>query len=79
MQFFSDNKATLRISWNPVHHDRTKYVEVDWHFIKEKIESRVLDISYMPTKEQVEVCLKAASRLASWACLIFFAQLEECR
>ena len=54
MQFFSDNKVALEIS----------------HFIKEKIESRVLDISYMPTKEQVEVYLKAASRiwLASWAC-----------
>ena len=29
MQFFSDNKATLEISRNPIHHDRTKHVEVD--------------------------------------------------
>ena len=63
MQFFSDNKATLEISWNSVHHDRTKHVEVDRHFIKKKIESRVLDISYMPTKEQVaDVLTKGMSR-----------------
>ena len=63
MQFFSDNKATLEISRNPIHHDRTKHVEVDWHFIKKKIESKVLDISYVPTKEQVvDVLTKDLSR-----------------
>lgn len=46
MQFFSDNKAPLEISWNLVYHNRTKHVEVDQHFIKEMIESGVLDISY---------------------------------
>ena len=46
MQFFSDNKAPLEISWNLVYHNRTKHVEVNQHFIKEMIESGVLDISY---------------------------------
>lgn len=32
--------------------DRTKYAEVDRHFIKEKIESDVISMSYIPTKEQ---------------------------
>ena len=34
-----DNKAAISIAHNPVHHDRTKHVEVDKHFIKEKIEA----------------------------------------
>ncbi|RVW35682.1 hypothetical protein CK203_103494 [Vitis vinifera] len=28
MQLYCDNKATISIAHNPVHHDRTKYVEV---------------------------------------------------
>ena len=63
MQFFSDNKAALEISQNPIHHDRTEHVEADQHFIKEKIESRVLDITYVPTKKQVaDVLTKGLSR-----------------
>ena len=31
-----DNKAAISISENPVQNDRTKHVEVDKHFIKEK-------------------------------------------
>ena len=35
---YSDNQAPISIAKNPVHHDRTKHVEIDRHFIKEKIE-----------------------------------------
>ena len=63
MQFLSDNKVALKISRNLVHHDRTKHVEFDQYFIKEKIESGVLDISYVSTKEQVaNVSTKGLSR-----------------
>ena len=36
LEVFCDNKATISIFHNPVHHDQTKHVEVDRHFIKEK-------------------------------------------
>ena len=32
------NKTTINIAHNPVQHDRTKLVEVEHHFIKEKLE-----------------------------------------
>ena len=37
-----DNKYAISIAHNPVQHDRTKHVEVDRHFIKEKLESGLL-------------------------------------
>ncbi|XP_073129110.1 secreted RxLR effector protein 161-like [Henckelia pumila] len=56
--FFCDNKAAIAIAHNLVLHDRTKHVEVDKHFIKEKIENGLIIMPYIPTSEQVADILK---------------------
>ena len=38
MKLFCDNKFEIKISQNPVQHDYTKHVEVDHHFIREKLD-----------------------------------------
>ena len=38
MKVFCDNQSTISIAKNLVHHDRTKHVEIDRHFIKEKLD-----------------------------------------
>lgn len=38
MQLYIDNKVTINIAHNPVQHDRAKHVEIDRHFIKEKLD-----------------------------------------
>src|ERR1044072_604750 len=53
MKVFCDNLAAISIAKNHVHHDRTKHVEIDRHFIKEKVESRILNLVYTPTHLQV--------------------------
>ena len=52
IKVYCDNKAAISIAHNPVLHDRTKHVEVDKHFIKEKIDSGVICMSYIPTASQ---------------------------
>ena len=49
MSVFCDNNATISIAKNPVHHDRTKYIELESHFIKEKIEDNILELLYTPS------------------------------
>lgn len=50
---YCDNKAAISIAHNPVLHDITKHVEVDKHFIKEKIESGQICMTYISTDDQV--------------------------
>lgn len=58
IKLFCDNKAAINISHNLVHHDRTKHVEVDRHFIKEKIYEETICMVYLPTAEQTTNILK---------------------
>ena len=62
MNLYCDNKAVIDIAHNPVQHDRTKHVEVDRHFIKEKLESEIINMPHVPTKDQLaDILTKAVS------------------
>ncbi|KAK0577899.1 hypothetical protein LWI29_001989 [Acer saccharum] len=64
MKLFCDNLAAIIIAKNPIHHDRTKHVEIDRHFIKEKVEAGILSLIYTPTHLQVaDVLTKALPRI----------------
>ena len=39
MKIIHDDQVVINISYNLVHHYRTKNVEIDRHFIKEKVEN----------------------------------------
>ena len=53
MKLYCDSKATISIAHNPVQHDRTKHVEIDRHFIKEKIENGLVCMTYISSREQL--------------------------
>ncbi|CAN1141771.1 Retrovirus-related Pol polyprotein from transposon TNT 1-94 [Linum perenne] len=53
IRVYCDNKAAVAIAHNPVLHDRTKHVEIDKHFIKEKLDSGKICMPYISTTEQV--------------------------
>ncbi|KAJ9189418.1 hypothetical protein P3X46_000714, partial [Hevea brasiliensis] len=53
LSLFCDNKAAISIVHNPVQNDQTKYIEIDRHFIKEKVVNGSLSISYVGSKDQL--------------------------
>lgn len=53
MLLYCDNQAAREIENNPVQHDRTKHIEVDRHFIKEKLLMKIVDIPFVRSNSQL--------------------------
>ena len=48
-----DNLGATYLSANPVFHGRTKHIEIDFHFVRERVAEKKLDIWFIPSKDQV--------------------------
>ncbi|GJS02898.1 retrovirus-related pol polyprotein from transposon TNT 1-94 [Tanacetum coccineum] len=50
---YCDSKAAIAISCNPVHHSRTKHINVRYHFIKEQVEKGIVELFFVGTEYQL--------------------------
>lgn len=48
-----DNLGAKYLSSNPVFHARTKHIEVDYHFVRERVQRKLLEVEFAPTGDQV--------------------------
>jgi hypothetical protein len=49
---FCDNVSAFYISTNPVQHQRTKHVEIDLHFVRERVACGAVRVLHVPTTSQ---------------------------
>ena len=59
-KLYCDDEAAINISENPIQHDLTKHVKVDRHFIKEKLENKVISLPSVTSKDQIADILTKA-------------------
>jgi hypothetical protein len=76
---FSDNKLVISMVKNNVFHSRTKHIAIQYHYIRELYEMKILDISFRGTEDmpadiftkplpgpKVEHLLKLAGLATTW-------------
>jgi hypothetical protein len=63
-ELFIDNKSDISLSKNPVFHDRSKHIDLRYHFIRECAEVGKVEVKYVSTDEQLaDVLTKPLGRI----------------
>jgi hypothetical protein len=55
-----DNMSAIALCKNPVHHDRSKHIDIKFHFIRSCYEKGQLDVDHVRTEEQLADILTKA-------------------
>ena len=50
---FEDNKGCIDLSENPIHYKRTKHIDIRYHYIREKVESGEIKLTYIHSQAQL--------------------------
>jgi hypothetical protein len=48
-----DNMRAKYLGSNPIFHMRIKHVEVDYHFIRDRVFKKLLDVRFISTSDQL--------------------------
>jgi transposase InsO family protein len=44
---FCDNQSSIKLSYNPVFHERSKHFQIDYHFTRQKVEDNTLKVEFI--------------------------------
>ena len=47
-----DNQSCIKLTENPMFHDKSKHIEMRYHYVWDIIQKKVLSIQYVPTAKQ---------------------------
>ena len=53
MTIFEDNQSTIAMTKNPQFHGRGKHIEIKFHFIREQVSAKTIELKYCRTNDMV--------------------------
>ena len=60
---YEDNQSAISMARNPQFHGRTKHIGIKYHYIREEVNNRRVELNYCPTEDMIaDVLTKGVSR-----------------
>jgi hypothetical protein len=53
VKLYGDNQGAIALTKNPHLHERSKHIDIFYHFICDLVEKELVDVEYVPTVEMV--------------------------
>ena len=53
IKIFVDNQVSIKLAKNSEYDKRTKHIDVRFHFIRDMVDSNLLEVEYIESKEQL--------------------------
>ena len=64
VKLFGDNQGAIALAKNPVHHQRSKHIDIRFHFIRFDVEEGIVNLEYVPSiKNYADLFTKPLSRI----------------
>ena len=61
---YCDNQSCVKLSENPVFHDKLKHIEIKYHYIMDMVQIGAVKLQYVATDEQIaDVLTKPSARV----------------
>jgi hypothetical protein len=50
---FGDNQGAIALAKNPQFHGRSKHIDTQWHYVREKVADNTVELQWTETSRQV--------------------------
>jgi hypothetical protein len=58
-----DNQGAIALAENPIHHARTKHLDVQLQFVRDQVERNTIELQYCPTNDMLaDIMTKALAK-----------------
>ena len=52
-KIFEDNQGAIALAKNPTHHSRTKHIDIKYHYVREAVSTKEINLEYCPTQDMI--------------------------
>jgi len=67
---YCDNQATIQIAANPSHHEHTKHMDIDLHFVREHVEKGTIKLNHIRKHHQLANCFIKSLPITSFLSIL---------
>lgn len=67
---YTDSQSAIQLANNPGHHYRTKHIDIQYHFVRQKVQEKDCNLVYVPTEQQLADFLTKAIPALKWKAFI---------